>query len=92
MYIFLVNCVKAFDCVKHGVLLEMLEELEIDGFDLRLIRNLYYYQKAAIRVHGQLDDWIAIQKDVRQGCGLSSDLFNLHSERALNNIKLGAGL
>ena len=43
--------VQAFDCVKHELLLGMLEELEIGGLDLRRIRN---------------DGWIAIQTGVRQ--------------------------
>ena len=32
---------KAFDRVKHKELMQMLMELDRDGKDLRLIRNLY---------------------------------------------------
>ena len=70
----------------------MLEELEIDGLDLRLIRNLYWNQKEAIRIHGELGNWIAIENGVRQGCILSPDLLNLYSEKALSKIKLSAAL
>ena len=48
--------------------MKMMEELNIDGKDLRLIINLYWEQKAAARLHGELGDWMEIQKGVRQGC------------------------
>ena len=92
LYICFIDYVKAFDCVKHEELMTLLEELEIDGKDLRMIRNLYWDQKAAIRLHGELGEWIDIQKGVRQGCILSPDLFNLYSENALSKIKASAGL
>ena len=92
LYICFIDYVKAFDCVKHEELMKMMEELEIDGKDVRMIRNLYWEQKAAVRLHGELGDWMEIQKGVRQGCILSPDLFTLYSERALSKIKTKAGL
>ena len=92
LYICFIDYVKAFDCVKHEELMKMMEELEIDGKDMRMIKNLYWEQKAAVRLHGELGDWMEIQKGVRQGCILSPDLFNLYSERALSKIKTKAGL
>ena len=80
LYICFIDYVNAFDCVKHDKLLELIERLGIDGKDLRLIRNLYFDQKAAIRIMGGLGEWVDIQKGVRQGCILSPDLFNLYSD------------
>ena len=88
-----IDYVKAFDCVKHETLVRMMEELEIDGnWDLKMIWNLYWYQKAAIRLHWELSDWIDIQKGVRQGCILSPNFLNLYSEKALSKIKTSAAL
>ena len=92
LYICFIDYVKAFDCVKHDKLLEFLERLDIDGKDIRLIRNLYYGQKAAIRITGEIGEWVDIQKGVRQGCILSPDLFNLYSEEALRKIKTCDGV
>ena len=78
--------------MKHDKLLELIERLGIDGKDLRLIRNLYYDQKAAIRIMGELGEWVDIQKGVRQGCILSPDLFNLYSEEALRKIRMCDGV
>ena len=60
LYICFIDYVKAFDCVKHDKLLELIQGLDIDGKDLRLIRNMYYGQKAAIRIKGELGECIEI--------------------------------
>ena len=45
-----------------------------------LLTNLYAGQEATVRTgHGTID-WFQIGKGVRQGCILSSCLFNLHAE------------
>ena len=49
----------------------------IDDEDVRIITNLYQYQKAIIRVDQQE---IPIGRGVRQGCVLSLILFNMCSE------------
>ena len=92
LYICYIDYVKAFDCVKHDKLMELLENVEIDGKDLRLIRNLYYNQKAAIRIQGELGGWVDIQKGVRQGCILSPDFFNIYIEEALWKIRTCDGV
>ena len=42
LYLCFINYSKAFDKVKHEKLFEMLENLDIHGKDLRVIRNLYW--------------------------------------------------
>ena len=78
---------KAFDKVKHEELLAMLRKLDIDGKDLRVIGNLYWDQKAAVRIDSELSDFKPIKRGVRQGCVMSPDLFNLYSETILRNIE-----
>ena len=76
--------------MKHEDLFEFLQNLDIDGKDLRLIRNLYWAQSAAIRIYGNIGKYTQIRRGVRQGCVFSPDLFNLYSEnilRDLNNIR-----
>ena len=45
-----------------------------------LLRNLYAGQEAAVRTGHGITDWFQIGKGVRQGCILSSCLFNLYTE------------
>ena len=53
-----------------------------------LLRNLYAGQEATVRTGHGPTDWFQIEKGVRQGCVMSSCLFNLYAEY----IKQNAGL
>ena len=44
IYICFIDYVKAFDKVKHEVLFQQLEQLDINGKDLELLKNLYWEQ------------------------------------------------
>ena len=80
LYVCFIDYEKAFDKVRHEHLLRMLNNLGIDGKDLRLISNLYWKQKAAVRISDIETEWQNIERGVRQGCVLSPELFNLYSE------------
>ena len=56
LYICFVDYEKAFDKVRHQDLLEILEEQGLDGKDLRLIKNLYWNQRAGVRVSGEVSE------------------------------------
>ena len=45
-----------------------------------LLRNLYAGQEATVRTEHGITDWFQTGKGVRQGCILSSHLFNLYAE------------
>ena len=78
---------KAFDTVRHEEMMRMLARLEVDGKDLRLIRNMYYQQKAAVRVGDELTETVDIKRGVRQGCVMSPDLFTLYGEIIMREIE-----
>ena len=83
---------KAFDTVKHDEMLKMLVRLGLDDRDIRLIRNLYYHQRAAVRVGDELTEMVDIKRGVRQGCVLSPNLFTLYGEVILREIEELDGL
>lgn len=92
LYICFLDYMKAFDKVKHDSLFQILENLDIDGKDLRIIRNLYWDQKAAIRINNDNSNYTGIKRGVRQGCVLSPDLFNIFSEMILRNLENVEGI
>ena len=53
-----------------------------------LLRNLYASQEATVRTGHGITDWFQIGKGVRQGCILSSCLFNLYAEYIMRNTGL----
>ena len=50
-----------------------------------LLRNLYAGQEATVRTGHGTTDWFQIGKAVRQGCILSSCLFNFYAEYIMRN-------
>lgn len=86
---------KAFDRVNHQRMIENLIKIAIPGRDIKFIRNLYWTQKAFVRLENGLSDEVMIKRGVRQGCVLSPALFNLYTEmifRAIDDmdgVKIG---
>ena len=56
---------KAFDTVKHEPLIELLQSLDIDPHDVKLLANLYWNQQAAVRHNGEISESISIKQGVR---------------------------
>ena len=62
--------------------------MEIPDHLTCLLRNLYAGQEATVRTGHGKTDWFQIGKGVRQGCILSSCLFNLYAEYNMRNAGL----
>ncbi|GFS04325.1 LINE-1 reverse transcriptase [Elysia marginata] len=75
LYVCFIDYTKAFDRVRHEEIITILQQLNIDGKDLRIIKNIYWEQKAAVRVEEETSSFQNIKRGVRQGCVLSPDLF-----------------
>ena len=78
---------KAFDTVKHGCLMETLRKFGVDGADIRVLMQLYWDQKAVVRVGDDISEWVSIEKGVRQGCVLSPDLFSLYTQLVMEEMR-----
>jgi hypothetical protein len=83
VFICFIDYEKAFDNVKHELMIKYLQELGLDAKDIRIIANLYWNQTATVRLQNsnETEDF-SIKKGVRQGCILSPMLFNLYVEKA----------
>ena len=55
---------KAFDCVDHNKLWEILKEMGITDHLICLLRNLYTGQEATVRIGHGTTDWFQIGKGV----------------------------
>ena len=77
---------KASDKFRHVELSKILKEAGLDGGDHRLMRDIYWKQKASVRVGIETSMSQEIKRCVRQGCVLSSEVFNLYSEIKMKDI------
>ena len=66
----------------------ILKEIGIPEHLTCLLRNLYAGEEARVRTGHGITDWFHIGKGVRQGCILSSCLFNLYAEYIMRNAGL----
>ena len=73
--IYFIDYAKAFDCVDHNKLWEILKEMGISDHLPCLLRNLYAGQEATVRTGHGTTDWFQIRKGVGQGCIWSPCLF-----------------
>ena len=85
IYFCFIDYAKAFDCVDHSKLWEILKEMGIPDHLTCLLRNLYAGQEVTVRTGHGTTDWFQIGKRVRQGYILSSCLFNLDLEYIMRN-------
>ena len=77
---------KAFNCVDHNKLWNMIKEMGIPDHLTSLMKNLCVGQEVRTE-HGTMDCF-QIGKGVCQGCMLSSCLFNLYTEYIMKHAGL----
>ena len=87
LYVCFIDYTKAFDKVRHKNLMQILNNLDLDSEDLRLIQDLYWRQQAAIRIDHDLSKYVEIKRGLWQGCVLSPDLFSLYGEMIMREVK-----
>ena len=83
-----IDYAKTFDCVDHNKLWKIIKETGIPDHLTCFLRNLYAGQEAIVKNGHETTDWFHIGKGVRQGCILSTCLFNLCSEYIMQNAGL----
>ena len=72
IYFCFIDYTKAFECVDHNKLWEVLQEMGIPDHLTCLLRNLYAGQEATVRTGHGTTDWFQIGQQIRQGCMFST--------------------
>ena len=88
IYFYFIDSAKAFECVDHNKLWEILQEMGTPDHLTCLLRNLYTGQEATVRIGHGTTDWFQMGKGVRQGCMLSPCLSKLYAEYIMRNAGL----
>ena len=79
---------KAFDCVDHNKLWNILKEMGMPDHLTCLLRNLSAGQEATVRTGHGTTDWFQIGKGIYQDCILSPCWFNLYAEYIMQNARV----
>ena len=57
LYICFIDYEKAFDKVKHAEVIKDLRNIGVGRKEIQLIKNLYWMQKACMRVNGEVTEY-----------------------------------
>ena len=89
---------KAFGKVQHPFLIKTLSKVGIEGAFLNIIKAIYERSTANIILNGQKLKTFLLRSGTRQGCPLSSLLFNIvlevlaiaiRQEKEIKDIQIG---
>ena len=72
--------------MKHESLVELLQSLDVDKSETRLLTNLYWKQTAVVRCGEDISEWLDIKQGVRQGCVAPPHLFALYMEMIVREL------
>ena len=71
---------RPFGKIQHLFMIKTLNKLGIDGKCLKIVRAVYDKPTASIILNGQKLDAFSLKTSTKQGCSLSSLLFNIVSD------------
>ena len=83
---------KAFDKIQHPFMMKVWERLGIQGSYLNIIKTIYSKPTANIKLNGENLKAIPLKSGTRQGCPLSSYLFNIVLEVLAIEIRQHKGI
>jgi retron-type reverse transcriptase len=75
-----IDAEKAFDKIQHHFMIKALRKLVIEGKYLNIVKAIYDKPTANIILNGEKLKFLPLKSETRQGCPLSSLLFNIALE------------
>ena len=76
-----IDFTKAYDNIDRGILFTKLSDLVISGLMYKALIAIYDNVRCLVRINGRFTEWFDVSCCLKQGCSLSSTLFNLIYQR-----------
>ena len=73
-----IDFTKAYDSIKRDLLFRKLSDMGLTGRIHKAITSLYDNVKCCVRINGLKTDYFEVSCGLKQGCKLSTLLFNLY--------------
>ena len=78
---------KAYDAINRNLLFKKLSSLRICGRMYNALTSLYENVSCCVRLNGFKTDWFTVTCGLKQGCNLSTILFNFYIDDVVEKIK-----
>lgn len=84
---------KAYDSINRNLLFGKLADLGISGLMYKVLTAIYDNVRCSVRINGRFTEWFDVNCGLKQGCSLSSMLFNLYINDLITRInRLNKGI
>jgi len=83
---------RAYDSIPWVPLMQRLSEYGVNGKMYQALKSIYSQVKCAVKVNGHQTDWFSVKCGLKQGCLLSSCMYNCYTtslSEALNSLNNG---
>ena len=77
-YVAYVDFKCAYDGINRQKMWSKLHTIGIHGQFLQTLKSLYEGVKCAVKINGHMTEWLNVQTGLKQGCLLSTTLFNMY--------------
>ena len=77
---------KAYDSINRNLLFEKMRRLGINGSMYKALIAIYDNIRCSVRLNGLYTEWFDVKCGLKQGCSLSSVLFNLYINDLIQGI------
>ena len=78
---------KAYDRIPRGLLLQKLQAIGIKGAMYHVFEAIYKETKCCVQINGKHTSWFPSECGLKQGCLLSTTLFNLYINDLVDTVK-----
>ena len=73
-----IDITEAYDSIDRGILFTKVLNFGISRLMYKALLALYDGVRCSVGINGKLTEWVSVNCGLKQGCSLSSILFNLY--------------
>ncbi|CAG2199715.1 unnamed protein product [Mytilus edulis] len=86
-FVSFVDFKKAYDTIDRSLLFNKLTDLGISTKFMCALQAIYSNIECCVRVNGNTTDWFSVNTGLKQGCVLSTVMFNIFINNLIDDIK-----
>ena len=85
-YVVFIDFKKAHDSINRALLFNKIENVGISSKFKFALKRLYSNIECSVRLNGNMTDWFNVDSGLKQGCILSSVMFNIYVNSLIDDI------